>query len=126
DDKLDGGCGEDALDGGCGNDNIDGGWGNDYIVGGAGDDILKGNWGDDVFYFCQGDGKDIITDFNGWHDTLQIDTSLAASLSQINITQTSHTVTLDFADGTEIQLQNFCGQFKSDYIDFVTGCEIIA
>ena len=46
-----------------GNDTIDAGAGTDRVTGGAGDDILTGGAGPDTFYYSQGFGNDIITDF---------------------------------------------------------------
>ena len=64
DDLLMGLSGRDTLDGGAGNDVLFGGNGRDMISGGTGDDILFGGRGRDIFEFAQGDGADIIADFN--------------------------------------------------------------
>jgi hypothetical protein len=73
DDVLDGGAGndsiagnggDDSIQGGTGDDTIDGGTGNDTIAGGANDDVITGGEGFDTFTFNQGDGDDVITDFN--------------------------------------------------------------
>jgi len=72
-DNLAGGAGNDILFGLSGRDNLFGGSGNDILFGGSGRDTLSGGTGDDIlfggrgrdtFEFAQGDGADIIADFN--------------------------------------------------------------
>ena len=53
----------DTLSGNDGNDIIRGGNGDDKITGGTGNDKLDGGHGNDEFIFDNGDGKDIILDF---------------------------------------------------------------
>ena len=72
-DRLFGNNGNDTLDGGNGHDGIKGGKGNDVIFGGAGNDTLTGNGGADVFIFVDGDGRDVITDFNALNKREDID-----------------------------------------------------
>ena len=74
-DKLFGNTGNDILDGGEGRDTINGGTGRDTIYGGAANDRLTGGTGYDVFVFADGDGKDVITDFNALHRFEDIDLS---------------------------------------------------
>ena len=65
DDRLEGGEGNlDVLRGGDGDDRLFGDGGNDRLEGGRGTDHLHGGEGRDEFMFRQGDGLDIITDFN--------------------------------------------------------------
>ncbi|MBR3049978.1 MAG: calcium-binding protein, partial [Selenomonadaceae bacterium] len=63
DDYIEGREGADLIKGGNGNDTIDGGKNNDKIYGGAGDDSLWGGEGDDIFLYRDGDGNDVIADF---------------------------------------------------------------
>ncbi|MEM9552354.1 MAG: spondin domain-containing protein [Pseudomonadota bacterium] len=56
--------GWDEIDAGDGNDFVRAGGGHDVINGGGGDDILSGGHGDDTFIYVQGDGADVILDFN--------------------------------------------------------------
>lgn len=86
DDVLGGGAGRDTLDGGNGNDQLAGGLGNDTLAGGSGDDVLigdagldqlTGGSGDDIFRFLATTdslrgGSDLITDFDGGHDLLDV------------------------------------------------------
>ena len=78
-DILEGGDGHDQLDGFNGRDILDGGAGNDILVGyndadiltgGTGHDILTGGYGADQFIFSEGDGHDIITDFERFGDNI--------------------------------------------------------
>lgn len=61
---LDGGANDDIMSGGGGNDTLLGGTGNDRILGGAGNDSLTLGTGNDIVEFSNGDGQDVITDFN--------------------------------------------------------------
>jgi hypothetical protein len=81
DDLLDGGADRDALYGGAGSDAINGGNGNDYISGGAGSDTINGGAGNDIlvggtendeFIFGLTDGADIIVDFGGTTDKINL------------------------------------------------------
>lgn len=84
-DKLDGGEGYDKLIGGRGADHIKGGEGGDYVSGGRGhdtlegeegNDFLKGGWGGDRFVFNpfrEGEGHDVVADFNPNRDKLVLD-----------------------------------------------------
>jgi Ca2+-binding RTX toxin-like protein len=73
DDMLSGQAGNDTLDGGIGNDTLDGGAGNDLINGGLNADRLTGGSGSDNFsYQNPNEGADVITDFNGNFDRIQV------------------------------------------------------
>ncbi len=61
------------IDGGVGNDTMIGGTGNDLIQGGVGEDVLIGRAGADVFDFVNGDGTDVVVDFDIAEDMLRID-----------------------------------------------------
>ncbi len=76
-DILDGVGGRDELYGAGGNDMLYGGSGDDLLVGGAGSDSLTGGAGGDIFQFSGGDlglglVTDIITDFVGWSDKIDL------------------------------------------------------
>ncbi|BDA82937.1 hypothetical protein Sa4125_04790 [Aureimonas sp. SA4125] len=79
-DTLNGGAGADRLYGGDSNDTILGAAGDDLVVGGKGKDILTGGLDADTFVFAFGDTStnpgfsDIITDFSGGFDMIDIDT----------------------------------------------------
>ncbi|TCL09086.1 hemolysin type calcium-binding protein [Shimia isoporae] len=63
-DILFGDAGNDFLSGGEGHDVLKGGTGNDRLYGGRGNDTMTGGDGADVFEYKNGDGMDVITDFN--------------------------------------------------------------
>jgi Ca2+-binding RTX toxin-like protein len=83
-DFLYGGGGNDMIRGGDGADQIYGdiknnaGAGNDMLIGDRGADILTGGNGNDTFVYFSGDsyatraGHDVITDFDGIHDKIDI------------------------------------------------------
>lgn len=62
-DLLVGLSGNDLLEGNSGDDTLIGGFGADDLIGGTGSDILFGGRGQDTFHFAEGDGNDIIADF---------------------------------------------------------------
>ncbi len=64
DDQLYGNHGSDTLSGGAGDDELLGGQDNDTLSGGKGDDTLYGGTGNDTFRFADGDGSDLIKDFD--------------------------------------------------------------
>lgn len=63
-DLIFGNAGANFINGGAGNDLIFGGAQNDRLNGGTGTDTLFGGIGQDTFEFAQGNGTDIIGDFN--------------------------------------------------------------
>jgi Ca2+-binding RTX toxin-like protein len=72
-DTLYGQDGNDTLDGGLGNDILHGGAGNDLINGGVNSDRLTGGSGSDNFsYQNPNEGADVITDFNGNSELIQL------------------------------------------------------
>ncbi len=83
-DTLRGVDGHNCMVGGNGNDTIIGGDSGssprktdkglfgDMIFGGHGNDRITSNAGYDVIHFKKGDGKDVVTDFNLDHDSLNI------------------------------------------------------
>ena len=71
-DDLLGGSGNDTLSGGKGNDYLSGDKGNDSLWGGAGDDTLWGGEGADIFLYKNGEGNDIISDYESGVDTVMV------------------------------------------------------
>ena len=67
-----GDSGDDTVLGSTGNDTLGGGDGNDYLDGGPGRDQLYGHDGKDRFHINQGEGVDIIHDFEMGKDVVQI------------------------------------------------------
>lgn len=84
-----------------GNDTVGGNDGNDSIVGGEGNDSLAGGAGEDYFIYAEGDGKDVITDYEEG-DVIQItrgDISKVSTDSKGNVVFTigSGSITLNNA-----------------------------
>lgn len=63
-DKLTGTNGDSYVEGYAGNDRLFGLNGQDILVGGIGKDELSGGKDSDVFVFFDGDGKDVVTDYD--------------------------------------------------------------
>nr|WP_319483159.1 Ig-like domain-containing protein [uncultured Cohaesibacter sp.] len=128
-DTIYGGEDSDVLFGEAGNDSIFGGSGNDYLIGGTGDDYLVGGEGDDTFYYLVGDGNDVIDGGSSgdWTDSLVIlaldgsDTTSYGTDWTITLTTGTATMvdgsdqmilsddatgTIDFSDGSHIELEN--------------------
>ncbi|MBR3051825.1 MAG: hypothetical protein IKG61_10305, partial [Selenomonadaceae bacterium] len=61
--KITGSNENDTIDGGASNDKIYGGAGDDSLWGNKGSDTLYGGAGDDIFLYRDGDGNDVIADF---------------------------------------------------------------
>ena len=62
-DTIDGGAAKDTIRAGDGNDKLFGGAGSDSLWGGLGEDTLTGGKGYDFFIYSDGDGRDLITDY---------------------------------------------------------------
>ncbi|MGC9503805.1 peptidoglycan DD-metalloendopeptidase family protein [Baaleninema sp.] len=77
-DTLFGGKDADSLEGGAGDDRILGDLGDDTLSGGAGLDTLTGGGGIDAFQLAQGEGSDIITDFESGSDKVLLPDGVAA------------------------------------------------
>ncbi|MGR3502171.1 CARDB domain-containing protein [Pseudaestuariivita sp.] len=80
-DSLAGGAGDDTLLGGRGHDVLNGRAEDDHLKGGAGNDTLIGGAGEDTFVFDQGDGADVIRDFQSGTDMLQFSAALTGGLT---------------------------------------------
>ena len=71
-DLLLGAGSDDWLNGGKGNDWLVGGDGDDRLIGGKGNDNMSGGDGADTFVFGKNSGKDVVVDYDGASDFLQI------------------------------------------------------
>jgi Ca2+-binding RTX toxin-like protein len=100
-DRLLGGDKADYLSGGDGADELDGGARGDWLDGGRGDDRLTGGDGAeaDHFVFRQGDGDDVITDFQDGIDRLDITTDRA-----LRLVQTEAGVRIDYGSSSILLL----------------------
>ena len=112
-----------------GDDSLYGGAGNDTIIGGDGNDYLSGGEGDDTFIYMVGDGNDIIDggSVGDWTDSLEIlgadgtdsttygtDWTISLNTGTVTMVDGSDqmllsddaTGTIDFSDGSQIELEN--------------------
>jgi hypothetical protein len=85
DDTLYGGEGNDTLHGGKDNDWLNGGNGNDVLWGDLGNDTLIGGIGEDTFAFREGDGVNLVLDFEVGIDRIRLAEGLR--FEQLSITQ---------------------------------------
>lgn len=76
DDYLRGGDGNDQIYGQGGADELYGDAGTDTLLGGIGDDILFGGTGTDLFWFEEGEGIDIVADFENGTDVIVAGTTI--------------------------------------------------
>jgi len=116
---IDSGEGDDVITGGSGDDTIAGGSGTDTIAGGQGDDLLSGGAGDDLFVFADGNGSNIVTDFDmgdtdddGFtNDQLDVSDLLNGAGNPVKTNDVSVSddgsgnAVLSFPDGTSVTLQ---------------------
>ena len=122
-DTLSGGAGADVLYGQDGNDRLTGGTGRDLLYGGAGADRLQGSAGNDTlwggagadhFVFQQGDGVDVIRDFQNGMDKIAL---IGGSLAGVTVATATGGVVIDYGLG-EVFLQNVT-RAQIDASDFV-------
>ncbi|MEO8243986.1 MAG: hypothetical protein ABI832_16910, partial [bacterium] len=97
-DVLRGGSGNDTLGGNFGDDRLFGEGGDDRMIGGAGADTLTGGVGKDVFVFSAGSGADVVTDFDGARDRVDLSAYHFTSLALARAAFT------DTADGLQFQV----------------------
>lgn len=71
-DSLDGAAGDDLLTGAAGADRLAGAADNDTLTGGSGLDRVKRGGGLDEFVFATGSARDIVTDFTGGQDRIDL------------------------------------------------------
>ena len=72
DDAVYGSAGADTIFAGQGADTVHGGEGDDVIRGDLGNDVLFGEGGADVFVIMPGSGQDVIRDFDGSQDDIDL------------------------------------------------------
>jgi|GEM_PF-2468512 Ca2+-binding RTX toxin-like protein len=83
---LNGTANGDTIIGLAGNDTIRGKGGADRIDGGPGDDIINGNAGADVFVLRDGEGRDVINDFEDGTDRIALEGGLTfADLERVAV-----------------------------------------
>ncbi|MEM9198156.1 MAG: hypothetical protein AAGD12_09915 [Pseudomonadota bacterium] len=106
-DIMFGQSGSDAMRGGGGNDEMYGGGSNDTLTGDAGDDTLTGEAGADVFVINDGDGSDIITDFENGTDLIDLSGNSAVAFGDIGSIQFGDDLLVTIDGAETVVLQNF-------------------
>ena len=111
--EVDGGAGNDRIIGSSGADILNGGTGMDEIAGFLGDDTITTGDGADFIYVerrdlgTDGDGMDVITDFNPAEDTLLVGYDQYAETYDpfADITADGADTVLTYADGSSVRLE---------------------
>lgn len=125
-DVIFGGSEDDLLSGDAGNDRISGGDGDDLLMGVTGRDTLIGGAGSDTFVFGNGDGRDLVLDFDDGVDKiglvegeLEFDDLKIKRLSnldlRVKVTGTGETLAI---------IQDRSGVINLDATDFVSVADV--
>jgi Ca2+-binding RTX toxin-like protein len=96
----------DDMRGGQGNDRLFGHAGEDHLYGGTGFDRMTGGRGEDVFIFGDGDGKDLVTDFDEAGRDGQQDHLFLRTSSSYVTRGFGGDVVIDLEDGSTLILQD--------------------
>ncbi|MFD0859536.1 Hint domain-containing protein [Roseovarius aquimarinus] len=141
-DLIDGGAGDDTVGGDEGNDVVKGGDGRDSVSGGAGDDQLLGDEGDDTlsggtgndtmaggagadrYVVRDGNGDDVISDFDVVNDRLAFDMAEIARFrdAEARMTQDGADTLFTFDNGNTLRLQNVSkGDLRPANVESVNG-----
>jgi Ca2+-binding RTX toxin-like protein len=96
-DRLSGLAQADTLSGDSGRDVLNGGSGADRLDGGTGRDTLWGGTGADVFVFQQGDGRDVLRDFQNGLDHIRLEGS--AGFASLTFSAGVGGTWVDYGDG---------------------------
>ena len=98
DNWLNGNSGANTLDGAAGRDRLQGGDGADVLVGGAENDNLFGQAGIDTFVFNDGDGVDVIRDFETG-ETIDLSGTSAGSFDALVLKDVASGAFIDYGAG---------------------------
>lgn len=101
DNWLNGNSGSNVLTGLVGNDRLQGGGGNDTLDGGVGNDVLFGNAGIDRFVFADGDGTDVIRDFEAG-EIIDLSGTSAAGFDDLDIFDAPSGANIDYGTGVVV------------------------
>lgn len=97
------GNGDNDVGGGTGRDRIYGQGGDDTLHGDAGNDRLTGGPGSDLFVFANGEGKDVVTDFDAIGGEGNQD-FIGASFAEITVRRSGSDTVIDFGGGDTLTL----------------------
>jgi Ca2+-binding RTX toxin-like protein len=112
-DVLTGGAGDDTLRGGGGRDVLKGGNGDDVLNGGGGRDRLTGGDGADTFVMTANAGADVITDFDGTEDVIDVTALGLTGLADFTVSDVAAGTLLVAAD-VSIQLNGVASADLTD------------
>ena len=113
--NLTGSAYDDILVGNGGANRLEGGTGDDTLWAGGGTDTLTGGAGSDTFVFYDGNGGNVITDFEATNNAEKVDLSWLTAItdwadlinpSNPHMTQAGLNVSVDDFAGTTITIQN--------------------
>ncbi len=116
DDTISGGAGDDTFYGQGGSDFLYGNAGDDVLEGGLGNDCLQGGSGKDTYLFNQGDGQDVLVDFDlaSSFDTLLFGEGIcAAAILAVKMQGEQNDLILFFQNSTD-QIR-IAGYFDMEY-----------
>jgi Ca2+-binding RTX toxin-like protein len=113
-DTITGGLGNDTLDGGSGADVIKGGGGIDTFLSSPGSDRVNGGGSADKFVFVDAPSKDILQQFQGGVDVIQLENSVYTALEAAGQLMASN-----LQAGTQAQITAGSGD-ADDYIKYDT------
>ena len=120
-DTIRGEDGNDFLFGGRGNDQLFGDDGNDTLSGDRGVDTLTGGTGFDVFVLVEnGEGPDILTDYNDADDSIQLPRGLTFNNLQIQGSGANQTVISIASTGERLAILNGVSPSELSSIDFIS------
>lgn len=112
-----------AIDMAGGHDVAVGSTGDDVLIGGTGNDALTGGLGADTFVFRDGDGEDVITDFDTADDLLRLDQVNgfdAFADVQGALTQVGADTVLDLGGDQSVLFEDvLASALTSDHFEFV-------
>jgi Tol biopolymer transport system component len=128
-DLLFGAQGDDILDGGTGDDKVFGGAGDDTVAGGEGNDQLRTGKGMDLVIFNEGDGRDLVLDFDHNFDRVQLGVSIGTNSiddfdelqsliasGDIDVSTGRHSLMLTFDNGDSVTLRGVQELSANDWL----------
>jgi Ca2+-binding RTX toxin-like protein len=124
-----GDAGSDQLSGGTGDDKVFGGAGDDTVAGGEGNDQLRTGKGMDLVIFNEGDGRDLVLDFDHNFDRVQLGVSIGTNSiddfdelqsliasGDIDVSTGRHSLMLTFDNGDSVTLRGVQELSANDWL----------